>query len=558
MSKRKTTTEFIQEAKQIHGDKYDYSKVEYKNNKEKVCIICPIHGEFLKIAKEHLNGQGCPECSKINRGLKRRNTTEDFINKSKSIYGNKYDYSYTKYVDFYTPITIVCPIHGKFQQTPKQHYRGGGCPHCSLQKLTTKDIIERSIQIHKNKYDYSKVNYTNWKDKICIICHEKDENGIEHGEFWQTADSHIHGHGCPKCAGLAPLNTESFIEKASKIHNNKYDYSKVNYINYTTKVEVICPEHGSFFVTPTNHLRNRGCPICKQSQGEKEIIKYLNLHNIKYISQYEIDIPINISGKGLIDFYFPDYNLFIEYNGKQHYVPIKYFGGEDKFKKQKERDNYVREYATNNNIELIEIPYAVDNLEKCLNYIFNNMDNIKIVKQTLYTQWIDQSTGELFEETREFLDDTIKVPKKTSRSSKKPKDTDVDPKVYLEDNKIRLNNKAVELTGFEPEQKINVLFEKKNRSITPIICIDDKNGNRLTKTYTISCRGSRHENLEAYGTVFELIPYPDKEGYFKLKGNKELPEDDIIDIPEEINDPDKDEFEIDNLDIDDVDFTLDD
>lgn len=186
------------------------------------------------------------------------------------------------------------------------------------------------------------------------------------------------------------------------------------------------------------------------------------------------------------------------------------------------------------------------------------MDNIKIVKQTLYTQWVDQSTGELFEETREFLDDTIKVPKKTSRSSsKKPKDTDVDPKVYLEDNKIRLNNKAVELTGFEPEQKINILFEKKGKTITPTICLDDKNGNRLTKTYTISCRGSRHDNLAEYGDIFEVIPYDGKDGYFKLKGNLEK-EDDIIDIPEEISvDDDDNEDIIDNDEIDAGDFELD-
>jgi hypothetical protein len=186
------------------------------------------------------------------------------------------------------------------------------------------------------------------------------------------------------------------------------------------------------------------------------------------------------------------------------------------------------------------------------------MDNIKIVKQTLYTQWVDQSTGELFEETREFLDDTIKVPKKTSRSSsKKPKDTDVDPKVYLEDNKIRLNNKAVELTGFEPEMKIDVKFEKKGRIVTPVLCQDSKTGNRLTKTYTISFRGSRHDNLAEHGDIFELIPYPDKEGYFKLKGNIEK-EDDIVDIPDEISTSEEDDLDISASDEgNEIDFNLD-
>lgn len=185
------------------------------------------------------------------------------------------------------------------------------------------------------------------------------------------------------------------------------------------------------------------------------------------------------------------------------------------------------------------------------------MDNIKIVKQTLYTQWVDQSTGELFEETREFLDDSIKIPKKTSTrsSSKKSKDTDTDPKIYLEDNKFRLNSKAIELTGFDPEQKINVLFEKKGKTTTPVLCEDEKAGNRLTKTFTVSCRGSKHDNLAEFGTVFEVIPYEGKEGYFKLIGDAPQKEDDIIEVPEEIEDPD-DIIDDDTQDVEDFELEL--
>ena len=88
--------------------------------------------------------------------------------------------------------------------------------------------------------------------------------------------------------------------------------------------------------------------------------------------------------------------------------------------------------------------------------------------------------------------------------------------------------------------KIDVKFEKKGRSITPVLCHDDKTGNRLTKTYTVSFRGSRHDNLAEYGTIFELIPYEGKEEYFKLKGDAPEKEDDIVDIPEEISDPEED------------------
>lgn len=183
---------------------------------------------------------------------------------------------------------------------------------------------------------------------------------------------------------------------------------------------------------------------------------------------------------------------------------------------------------------------------------------IKIIKQTLITQFVDDSTGELFEETREFLDDTIKPKRKTSSRTKKSSDTDPVAKLILEEGKWRLNNAAVEMTGFEPEMKLSVEFEKKGRTITPVLMETEK-GNRLTKTYTCSCRGSKHDNLAEFGDTFELIPYEGKEGLFKLEGNAPKKEDDIIDVPEEISNPE--EFDDDDiLDVDsfgdDVDFDL--
>ena len=169
---------------------------------------------------------------------------------------------------------------------------------------------------------------------------------------------------------------------------------------------------------------------------------------------------------------------------------------------------------------------------------------IKIIKQTLCTQFVDDTTGEVFEETREFLDDTIKPKRKTSTRTKKNSDTDPVAKITLLEGKWQMNNACVELTGFEPEMKLDIKFEKKGRVTTPVLCEDEKSGNRLTKTYTVSCRGSRHDNLAEYGDVFEVIPYENKEGYFKLKGNIEK-EDDIIDVPEEITDPEKFDEELD-------------
>lgn len=180
---------------------------------------------------------------------------------------------------------------------------------------------------------------------------------------------------------------------------------------------------------------------------------------------------------------------------------------------------------------------------------------IKIIKQTLTTQFVDDSTGELFEETREFLDDTIKPKRKTTSKTKKNQDNDPVAKITLLEGKWQMNHACVELTGFEPDQKLEIKYEKKGRITTPVLCEDEKSGNRLTKTYTVSCRGSRHDNLAEYGDIFEVTPYEGKEGYFKLKGNIEK-EDDIIDIPEEISDPTDDDLIDDSEGIDVGDFDL--
>ena len=181
---------------------------------------------------------------------------------------------------------------------------------------------------------------------------------------------------------------------------------------------------------------------------------------------------------------------------------------------------------------------------------------MQINSAKLIVEILDESTGELI--TREAtLGDFKEVKKSTSTRTKKPKDTDPVAKITLLEGKVQLNNAAVELTGWEPEMKIDIQFEKKGRVTTPVIMQKDS-GNRLTKTYTISCRGSKHDNLSEYGNIFEMIPYEGKEGYFKLKGNIEK-EDDIIDVPDEINNPEEFDEEIDSgseVDISDFDLEL--
>ena len=156
MSKKLTTEEFIEKAKQIHGDKYDYSKVEYKNCEEKVCIICPIHGEFLQTPNSHLNGNGCSKCAKCYHY-----TTEDFIDKAKQIHNNKYDYSKSIYNGIFKKICIVCPEHGEFWQTPKNHLKGSGCPKCAKSHLEN----EVELFLKNNKIEFECQKKFEWLGK---------------------------------------------------------------------------------------------------------------------------------------------------------------------------------------------------------------------------------------------------------------------------------------------------------------------------------------------------------------------------------------------------------
>jgi len=189
MPKKLTNTEFIEKSKLKHGDKWDYSKVEYINSKNKVIIICKEHGEFIQTASDHLSGCGCPKCDKTNRL-----TTSNFIERSILVHGDKFDYTKTEYGNNnYDLVKIICKEHGEFRQRPWAHLRGQGCPNCSNNKLVkNSDFIKRCIEIHGDKWDYSKLEYNGRRNNITIICRQ-------HGEFQQEARVHLDGFGCKFC-----------------------------------------------------------------------------------------------------------------------------------------------------------------------------------------------------------------------------------------------------------------------------------------------------------------------------------------------------------------------
>ena len=319
-----TFEKFKQLSNEIHNNKYSYTK--YFGMNIKTTIICSSHGKFLQTPSKHIHRkQGCPKCKgeKLSKHFKL--DEKEFINRSNKIHKNKYDYSKVNYINTHTKIIIICSSHGEFTQLPTNHlYKKRGCGKCKGGILISqKEFIEKANKIHKNKYDYSKVNYINSQTKIIISC-------SKHGEFKQGAQCHLSGSGCKKCVyeklnKKMKMSIKTFISRANKIHKNKYDYSKANYINNSTKIIIFCPQHGKFKQAPYSHLSGSGCPKCSHciSKGEIKWLRQLEkIQNIKI----ERNSTIYINGQQFKpDGLHKTTNTWYEYNGYFfHGHPDKY------------------------------------------------------------------------------------------------------------------------------------------------------------------------------------------------------------------------------------------
>jgi Zn finger protein HypA/HybF involved in hydrogenase expression len=344
------TQEFIEKSNLAHNFKYDYSKSNYLNNKTKVIIICREHGDFLQNPKSHYNGHGCPNCY----GNKKI-TSDIFINLSNKIHNKKYLYEKVNYINNSTKVIITCKEHGDFSQNPKSHMRGFGCVKCSgLKKLTTDEFISKSKLIHGDLYSYEETIYISQKYKVKITC-------PYHGSFEQLPNNHLRGAGCLKCkVSNMKSNTEDFIQKSKKIHNDLYDYSEVNYEEHLSQVTVICKKHGKFKITPHGHINGRGCSRCKSSKMELYIENYLKLNNIQYKRQFLLPNLKRLK----FDFAILDNNnlkCLIEYNGLQHYKFVKYFHKDEKsFNDSIIRDETKIKFCQDSNVKLHIIKFDED------------------------------------------------------------------------------------------------------------------------------------------------------------------------------------------------------
>ena len=354
--KRKTTSEFIEEAIKVHGHKYDYTKtdLEHRDEKGRVCIICPKHGEFWQLPEKHIKRkQGCRKC-KFNDW-----NTETIIEEFRKKYGDKYDYSKVEYKGYHEKVVNICHKkdvfgveHGEFEITPANFLSGKECKNCKkdyLRKLfsfSNEEFIEKARKIHGDKYDYSKVEYIKNDIEVCIIC-------PKHGEFWQTPANHLQGNGCRKCScekthDKQRKSTEQFIKDAKRIHGDKYDYSKVEYKGNKINVKIICPTHGEFEQSPGSHLNGRGCRLCNESHLEREINDFLKNRKLTYYREKRFDWLGNKS----IDFYLNDLNIGIECQGKQHFYPMKFFDKYDTFEDRHNRDIRKKQLCEEHGIKL--------------------------------------------------------------------------------------------------------------------------------------------------------------------------------------------------------------
>jgi hypothetical protein len=376
MPKALTQSQFLEKARKKHGDKFNYSKTVYKNSSTPIIVTCPIHGDLELLPTAHLN-YDCKKC--VDERF--RKSPESFLKQAKEIHGDKYDYSKTKYTNANGRIIVTCPKHGDFDLRASHHLGGQGCKKCANElvgkknSLTQEEFLDRARKIHGDKYDYSKVQYNGINNDVRIGC-------PIHGEFEQTPNHHLDGSGCSFCGRLSQaehkkLTIQQFIDQSREVHGKKYDYSISDYNKMSDPVKIICPKHGDFIQTPAAHVRGQGCPICSESTGEKLVSKILDINEINYLKQHKfLDCTNQKEGRGCrklpFDFYLPEFNLCVEFDGQQHFMPLDVFGGEERFNYQKKLDKIKDEYCKKNGIKLIRIPYTM-NKEEIEPYILKEL-----------------------------------------------------------------------------------------------------------------------------------------------------------------------------------------
>lgn len=338
---------FIEKAVAVHGNVYDYSKVSDEiGNKHKVTIICKVHGEFSQRWDSHIDGCGCKRCGDKSTSNKLVASQKEYIQKAKSLRGDKFSYDKVVYNGSYSKIIVTCKIHGDFTVSAHAHINPstkGGCKICakeaqkaSVSKGLTHQL-SRAKDVHGDKYDYTDAVSGDCTNKVKIICRK-------HGPFLQSWNHHNSmQQGCPDCAvDDLKIGVDDVLLRATETHKGKYTYIKESFRGYTEKMDIICTKHGTFSQTVSDHLSGKGCPSCGHqiSKPEQEITDF-----IKSIYGGDLILRDKSTGKEH-DIYIPDKKIAIEFDGN--------YWHSDKFK----TINYHKEKQENaikHGIKLIQI-----------------------------------------------------------------------------------------------------------------------------------------------------------------------------------------------------------
>jgi hypothetical protein len=277
-----------------------------------------------------------------------------FIKKSIELWGYKYDYSRVNYVDYKTKV-IIGYKGVWYEQTPSKHLQGKRI-ECQQLKITNDEFINMSKKIWKDRYDYSECEYIGANDKIRLY-DKLNDRWIE-----QSAKSHINGYEVTK------LTSDEYVDKCLIIHDYMYEYDMLNYENLNSKILINCKKHGKFELKASTHIYGAGCNKCDDYKFKKEIRKILNNNNITFIENYKFP---NCRNKYQLpfDFYIPFTRTVIEFYGIQHYEPVKYFGGVDSYNILKINDKIKESYCEENYINLIIVRY--DQYDRIQNLIFS-------------------------------------------------------------------------------------------------------------------------------------------------------------------------------------------
>lgn len=304
MATRHTNESFAAAAKKVHGARYDYSKVEYVTQNHHVLVVCSVHGAFSITPRKHLSGSGCRQCYIDST----RKPPEEFIAQARAVHGDRYDYSRVVYKNTNKCVTIICPVHGEFQQVPRLHAKGHGCPKCAnVDKKTQEDFLRLAREKHGDKYDYSKAIYTNSKGRVTIRC-------PIHGEFSQVAEVHYTGGGCRVCnrkdrAKAAAKKRFAAVKAAIKSRGLPYTYDFAEAQNVHGLVRIVC-DKGHEYAQRADGAVKYSCPTCarRHSKGEQELLEFVKSlvparRTRKVIPPKELDV------------WCPEQKIAFEYNG---------------------------------------------------------------------------------------------------------------------------------------------------------------------------------------------------------------------------------------------------